>query len=167
MDRISSQEYTSVAAAHQGEIYAATEGGYSVVCRYKFTTGERWEKVLCFPVIDGWKTLNVNRNRVTCGSQHENEVAVYHMNGTLIRKRGQFGSKKVGQFSGLYVSDGDDAGNVLIADRWNNELQVMSSRGKFRIVSLEPRVEQPRAAVLFNDDLYVMSCATKSLYRYS
>ena len=167
MDRISSQEYTSVAATHQDEIYAAAEGSYSVVCRYKSTGGARWEKALCFPVIDGWKTLKVNRNRVICGSQHENEVAVYHMNGTLIRRRGQSGSKKVGQFSGLYVSDADDTGSVLIADRWNNKLQVMSLRGTFRIVSLKPKVEQPRAAVLFNGDLYVMSCATKSLYRYS
>ena len=140
-----------------------------MVCRYQLKSGaRRWKKILCFPVIEGWKTLSVSRERITCGSQHENEVAVYRMNGTLIRKRGQFGSEKAGHFSGLYVCDEDDAGSVLIADRWNDELQVMTaSRGTFRIVSLEPKVEQPRAAVLFNGDLYVTSCATKSLYRYS
>ena len=168
MTRISSQQYTSVTSAHQDEIYAATEGVYSVVCRYHFTSSGKWEKILCFPVIDGWKTLNINKQRITCGSQHKNEVAVYHINGTLLRKSGQFRTDKSGHFSGLYVSDNDDAGNVLIADRWNDKLHVMtSSRGRFYIVSLEPSVKQPRAAVLFNGDLYVTSCATKSLYRYS
>ena len=65
-----------------------------------------------------------------------------------------------------YFCVGDDDGNVLLADRDADQLYVMSEKGKYAAVQLEPAVNHPRGAVMLNGDLFVAS-GIMELYTYS
>ena len=73
------------------------------------------------------------------------------------------------QFYRPIISDDDDDGSVLIADYYNDRLQVMSEQGEFSVLQLQPPAKWPRSAVLFNNQLYISSnsLGDKRIYKYS
>ena len=94
---------------------------------------------------------------------------VYSLSGELLQTYGARGSRDAGQFDHPYICADDDDGSVLIAD-WNNDrLQVMSEQGEFSVLQLQPPVSRPLGAVLFNNQLYVVSNPGfgNSIYKYA
>ena len=111
--------------------------------------------------------LRVINNDVICSSGTNSEIHAYSLNGELLQAHGTPGSGEAGRFSKPYICDVDTAGSVLIADRDNNRLQVMSEQGEFRVLELQPEVSKPVSAVLFNGHLYVTSGDKKTIRKYS
>ena len=56
-----------------------------------------------------------------------------------------------------YVCGTDKDGSVIISDRDNNRLQVMTEAGEFSLMPLPPYVFRPRSAAFFCRQLYVTS----------
>ena len=93
---------------------------------------------------------------------------MYSLTGEFLQAYGRPGSDEVGMFNGPLICDVDAAGSVLIADRGNNRLQVMSEQGEFCVLDLQPQVFQPESAVMFSGCLYVTPGARMmSIFKYT
>ena len=129
--------------------------------------GNRWVKVRSFGVDwGGWITLSVKNNQIKCCSTRENKIVVYAPNGELLQAYGTRGSGDASLLNFPYVSAGDASVNLLIADRNNDRLQVMSEQGEFSVLQLQPPVSRPTSAVIFKNQLYVTSETNKALVRF-
>ena len=163
--RITAGDFTSV-AVHRDQMFAAGYTKPKMVHFYK-RSGSSWVKVHSFSVdLDHWITLSVKNNQIKCCSDNDNKIAVYSLSGELLQTYGT--SERdggAGQLNYPYICTDDDDGSVLIADRGNDRLQVMSEQGEFSVLQLQPPVSQPRGAVLFNNQLYVAKFG-RSLYKY-
>ena len=73
----------------------------------------------------------------------------------------------LGQFNDPFICSDDSEGSILIADYFNDRLQVMTAAGEFSRVPLDPPVVEPNGAVLFNDVLYVTSGLDKHIYMFN
>ena len=101
-------------------------------------------------------TLIISNIQLKCCSHGDDTIKVYSLSGELLQTYDAHGNGDAGQLDGPYISDDDDDGSVLIADR-SNRLKVMSEQGEFCVLQLQPPVSQSRSAVLFNNELYVTS----------
>ena len=106
-------------------------------------------------------------NRLSCSSVTHPEIFVYSLSGEFLRAYGNPRSGKDCSLGSPRICDVDTDGCVLIADRDNNRLQVMSEHGKFRVLELQPEVPKPVGAVIFNGHLYVTSANKDSIYKYA
>ena len=119
-------------------------------------SGSGWVKVQSFSVdLDDWITLSVKNNQIKCCSSRNGKIAVYSLSGELLQTYGTRGCGNTGQLDWPYICADDDDGSVLIADRRNNRLQVMSEQGEFGVLQLQPPVSSPCSAVLIKNQLYV------------
>ena len=82
---------------------------------------------------------------------------MYSLTGEFIRAHGTPGSGEAGQFNEPLICDVDRDGNVLIADRGNNRLQMMSEQGEFSVLEVQPEASRPSSAVMLDGYLYVTS----------
>ena len=128
-------------------------------------SGDSWTKVRSFKVMTGWAMLSVQNDQVKCCSFDEHKIAVYSLTGQLLRTYGGRGSGDAGKFNCPYIYSHD--GIVLIADRLNGRLQVMSEQGEFSVLQLQPPVTSPLRAVLFKNHVFVASWDKKAIYKYS
>ena len=120
-------------------------------------------------------TLSISNNQLTCCSAGDGSIKVYSLSGELLQTYGTRGRGDAGQLDCPFISDDDDDGSVLIADRDIDRLQVMSEQGEFNVLQLQPpvsrpSVSQPRSAVLFNNQLFVTSrelFRPSNIYQYS
>ena len=110
-------------------------------------------------------TLSISNNQLKCCSAGDGTVKVYSLSGELLQTYGTTGRGDAGQLTYPYISDND--GCVLIADHYNDRLQVMSEQGEFSVLQLQPPVSRPRCAVLFGNQLYVTSEDGNAIYKYS
>ena len=125
-------------------------------------------KVHSFRVdLNGTVTLSVKNNQIKCCSSFDTKIVIYSLSGKLLQTYGTHGRDDAGHFCFPYICADDDDGSVLIADRNNCRLQVMSEQGEFSVLQLQPPVSVPSSAVLFNNQLYVTSDWDKSLIKYS
>ena len=81
-------------------------------------------------------TLSVRNNQIVVCSAAKNRIAVYSMNGELEFSFGKKGQSSPGHLNDPIVCNDDDDGSVVIADRYNNRLQVMNQQGVFSTCSL-------------------------------
>ena len=109
--------------------------------------------------------ISVRRDRVTYSSTGDNLIYIYSLTGERLMSHNKPSPVSVGELNYTYVSDGDEYGNVLLADRDADQLYVMNERGECRKVQLEPAAEKPRSAVMCNEFLFVAS-ARKKLHKY-
>ena len=154
--RIIAGNFLSV-VAHEDQVCAAnwTETNKVFVCKHN---GSSWVKVHSFNVdLKGLITLSVKNNQIKCCSAYNDKIAVYSLSGELLQTFGSHGRGDAGQVNSPYIYDDDDDGSVLIADRNNDRLQVMSEQGEFSVLQLEPPVTRPIRAELCNNRLYVLS----------
>ena len=161
--RIDSGCFSSV-AVYQDHVYAARHSSDEVLV-YKHSGG--WKKVHSFNVIRGFTMLSVQNNQLKCCSIGEDKISVYSLTGQLLQAHGSRESDDAGKFCCPYICGDDIDGSVLIADWGNDRLQMMSEQGGFSVLQLQPPVSQPRSAVLFNNNLYVVSEDKKTVYTYS
>ena len=92
---------------------------------------------------------------------------MYSLTAEFLQAYGTRGRGDAGQLYNPYILDDDDDGSVLIADRNNHRLQVMSVQGELCVLQLQPPVSRPYGAVLINNKLYVTSDDNKEIYRYA
>ena len=65
------------------------------------------------------------------------------------------------------MCDCDSFGNTLIADRFNNQLLVMTEKDGIRVVPLDSEVLPPRSAVLLERRLYVISAEDNAVLMFA
>ena len=148
------------------QVYAATNNDEVPRVVNVYTYSGRWEKVHSFNTVNGMVTLSVKNNQIKCCSFREDNIAVRSLTGQLLATYGTNGGR-AGQLIGPRMFDDDDDGSVLISDLLNDRLQVMSELGEFSVLQLQPQVSQPRSAILFDNQLYVISDKEKTVYKYS
>ena len=175
--QIESGLFSSV-AVYQDLVFAVANqpGTPSTVHVYRFCGGgsscnHSWQKVHCFSTISGWVTMSVRNEQIRLCAQHRHDVTVYSNRGDeLLRTYDtNTGSGDDGEsrcLDNAFICDDDNDGSVLIADRNNNRLQVMSEHGEFSVLQLQPQVSWPRSAVLFKNDLFVTSMDKKTIHKY-
>ena len=179
--RIDSGNFTSV-VVHQDQVYAADRKKCQTqVFQYNKTLIPRWMRIGS----TGWTklksidhdfnekgstlTLSISNNQLKYCSTGDNSIKVYSLSGELLQTYGTSGRDDASQLYCPYISDDDDDGSVLIADQYNDRLQVMSEQGEFSVLQLQPPAKWPRSAVLFNNQLYISSnsLGDKRIYKYS
>ena len=111
--------------------------------------------------------MSISNNQLKCCSAEDDTIKVYSLSGELLQTYGTHGRGDAGQLNLPYISDDDDDGSVLIADQFNDRLQVMSEQGEFSVLQLQPPVSCPRSAVQLNNQLYVTSEQNNVIYKYS
>ena len=153
--------FTSV-VVHRDQVYAAdSKKSQTQVFQRNDIMSPRWIKIRSidhdFNLKGFTLTLSISNNQLKCCSAGDGIIKVYSLSGELLQTYGKQGCGDAGQLQCPFISDDDDDGSVLIADQGNNRLQVMSEQGEFSVLQLQPPVSEPRNAVLFNNQLYVMS----------
>ena len=162
--------FTSVAVYH-GNIYAAgfTTDDRTVVYVFK-QSGDGWHKAYTFKVtINSWVTLSVQNNVIKCCSRKDHQITVHNLAGKLLRTHGTHGTDDAGEFNSPYICDDGAEGSLLLADNWNQRLQVMRLNGECRVLQLQPPAFGHRSAAMFKNDLYLTTFHAGSngvLYRY-
>ena len=156
---IASGDFTSV-VVHRDQVYAANHGDTQIqVFQHHDTSSPRWRKTrsIGHDLVgkDVTLTLSISNNQLKCCSAGDGSIKVYSLSGELLQTYGTLGPGDAGRLKCPFISDDD--GSVLIADGGNNRLQVMSEQGEFNILQLQPPVARPGSAVLFNNQLYVMT----------
>ena len=167
---IASGDFASV-VVHQDQVYAADVKKNQVqVFRHNDTASPpRWIKLTCIDhdFKKRYLTLSISNNQLKCCATIEGVIKVYSLSGELLQTYGTRGRGGAGQLRRPYISDDDDDGSVLIADKFNNRLQVMSEQGEFSVLQLQPPISRPCSAVLFNNQLYVTSWDDAVITKYS
>ena len=172
--RIAKGCFTSV-VVHQDQVYAADSvKGQTQVFQHNDSLSPRWTKIRSidheFKTKYSTLTLSISNNQLKCCSARDGSIIVYWLSGELLQTYGTSGRGDAGQLACPVISNDDDDGSVLIADRDNNRLQVMSEQGEFSVLQLQPSVSQPRSAVMWKNCLYVASSpltGAHSIYMYS
>ena len=155
---IDSGDFRSV-VVHQDLVYAADSSkNQTQVFQYNATSSPRWTHIRSidhdFEKKGATLTLSISNNQLKCCSYAIGSIKVYSLSGDLLLTHT---ASNTDQFYRPIISDDDDDGSVLIADCYNDRLQVMSEQGEFSVLQLQPPVSKPRSAVLFNNHLYVMT----------
>ena len=86
---------------------------------------------------------------------------------TLVATYGSEGSKKPEQLKNPFCADTDICDTLLICDRNNNSIKVMSHDGTFHVVSTDLQVRDPRGAVYHDGCLFVASLTEQKIYKFS
>ena len=157
LNKISSGEFLSVAIL--GDQVFATKYKSNMVNVYSYS-GNKWSKTRSFKASTNNNerlTMSVKNNRIKCCSWDDDNIRVYTLTGQLLQTNSTEGSGDAGQLSDPFICDEDEDGSVLFADQYNDRLQVMTEEGKFSLLQLQPPVEEPKSAALFNNHLYVTS----------
>ena len=91
---------------------------------------------------------------------------VYSLTGEFEDSYGSAGAADIGKLDWPYLCCMDGEGAVLLADYYNERLQVLSSDRTWSGVHMKPGVIAPRSALLFRDKLFVTSWDDKKLSCY-
>lgn len=162
-----SHKPTTNVATYQNRVYAThTTGGRTDIHEYTFDVNWLGRHIVDMTSEAGWMTLSARGNDVTCCSTKNGKIGVLTTSGQLRHAYGEPGSGGAGHLSMATICDDDDDGSVLLADNGNGRLQVMSERGEFSVLRLQPPPPQPSAAVLFNNCLFVTSARSKAITKY-
>ena len=147
-------------------VYASTFGSQPKVYVYQY--GSSWSLVRSFDVaLSPEITLSAWRGIVRCCSSCSNVIAEYRYNGQPIANHKLPAQTRRSKHASTYIGVCDSFGNALIADRFNNQLLVMTERDYFRRVRLDSEVLQPRSAVLFEDRLCVLSAEDNAVLMFA
>ena len=133
-NKITSGYFTSV-VVHQDQVYAADgrKNHTKVFQHNKTTSPAEWLQLRSidhdFNENGFTLTLSISNNQLKCCSAGHGSIKVYSLSGELLQTYGTRGRGDAGQLDCPFISDDDDDGSVLIADRDNDRLQVMSEQG--------------------------------------
>ena len=154
-------------AVYQDRVYAATFTSDTTPYAQVYIYGSGGKEELSFRVAtEGFVTLSVKNNQIKCCLFYEAKIEVYSLRGELLRTHSTYNGDDARQLTCQYISDDDRDGNVLIVDKGNSRLQVMSEQGEFSVLQLQPPVSHPRSAVLFNNQLYVTTHKSAEVSKY-
>ena len=120
-----------------------------------------WKKVRDFPLgyheSQYYISVAVKGDRITCCSYSFHEIQVYSLTGKRLENYSTRNQMVTSQLGCPFICTSDSDGCVLLADSASHRLQVMSERGEFKSLQLQPQMTSPCSAALFYDDMYVAS----------
>ena len=150
-----------------GQVFAAESGKFCDDIS-EYSSRKAWSKrvVTSLAADGGWVTLSFRGANLRCAKSTWNKVDFVLPSGLVLLSCGNLRKGDAGYLYCPYISDDDDDGSVLIADRGNNRLQVLNKQGVFRVLQLEPDVAAPRNAVLFDGHIYVTSWDEQTIVKY-
>ena len=82
-------------------------------------------------------------------------VSVYAVQGQVISPHGSCGHRKPEQMACPYLCVADSVKSLLIADYYNQRLQVMDKEGRFSVLE-GVNVERPLDVAIIGNDLFVL-----------
>ena len=141
---------------HQGRYYAANRGESRI---HVFEQQhDRWEQILLFAIdtsVGSYITLGISNELLYVSSFLDNKIDAYTLNGVFRFNAGNQGNRAAGEFRWPRICAADASGALLIADCYNDRLQVLSAMDYWSIVQLKPPVLEPASACLVDGTLYV------------
>ena len=162
---ISSTKFSCV-VLNEHMVYASTFGSLPQVYVYQY--GSAWSLVRSFDVaLPAVITLCAWSGIVRCCSSSSNVIADYRHNGQPIANHKLRTQPRRSRLASTYMCDCDSFGNTLIADRFNNQLLVMTEKDGIRVVPLDSEVLPPRSAVLLERRLYVISAEDNAVLMFA
>ena len=173
LSRIHSRACCGV-AVYEGQVYSVSNCTccvpYVSVHRHS-SCDDSWVKVRSFTVsLSGYLSLSVKNNQIACSSYHDHRIALYSLTGVLRHTFGSRGCGDAGLLNAPVIIDDDDDGSVLIADKWNRRVQLMTRGGEFHVFQLQPSPTSVRCCVLYKRHFYVMPHSTSPqtpLFKYN
>lgn len=146
---------------HYDEVYALSK---KTVYVYKHS-GSSWVEVHKFDVTLNDISLSIRNNKIFTAQRislcsmsagfitvnqsnskiNDHKITVYSLSGELLQTHSVPGPDNTVGHSGAVAP------------------QVMSEKGEFSVLELQPPASQPRSAVLFNSNLYVLSSSNRIL----
>ena len=168
--KISRSGYWSV-VVQRDQVYATTRLVTSDVHVFALGDSDRWSKIQSFSLTEGccFPTLSVTNDYIRCsGGRAGDDVAVYALTGDLVQAQSTSQRSVSSDMNDKqFICSDDDDGNVLLADWTTNRLRIVGTDGQLTDVQLQPQLLQPRGAVILNNQLYVTSADTNTIYRYT
>ena len=126
-------------------------------------------KKFCDPENFGWSTLGLCKRDIVCCSYKRSKIYVIFPKKDeplqIFGARGTGKAAAAGRMKHPYICDYDDSGNLLICDRGNKRLQVMTSDGRFSVVPL--RLSGAFTAVFVDGRLIVACRKTGTISKYA
>ena len=110
-------------------------------------------------------TLGVSKDEIVSCSSEKNNYYFYSGKANLLRIVEGPVKRNAHVVHTPYICDGDDAGNLLVADQ--DGMMVMNRDGEFKYLSLQPNVIEPRCAVRFKNSLFVVSLDGQKILKYT
>ena len=86
------------------------------------------------------------------------------LSGKMVDTYGKNGDG-IGELNGHYTCMSDCDGNLLVADFWNNRLQLLHGR-QWSVLLLQPQPLEPKNAVYDGNALYVVQRDPNALMKY-
>ena len=110
-------------------------------------------------------TLGISKDEIVSCSSEKNNYHFYSAKANLLRIVEGPGKRNAQDVHTPYICDGDDAGNLLVAD--HDGMVVMNRDGEFKYLTLQPDVIEPRCAVRFKNSLFVVSLHGQRILKYT
>ena len=155
MEVISIGDFTAV-VHNQGHGYAANRSTNTIHVFEQHA--DKWKRINSFSIdiTEGsFITLGISNNLLYVCSILDDRKDAYTLSGVFQFTTGKYGKEAPGELGGPRICNTDDSGAALIADYWNDRLQVLGASGQWNILQLDPSVKSPLGACLVNDTLYV------------
>ena len=151
--QVSKSDFTAV-VHHQGRYYAAHTNNKTIDV---FEQQADQFKQIYSSSIDTTKgsfiSLGTSNNLLYVSLA--SKIKAYAPSGAFQLTTSKFGSLTAGELIGPHICNTDASAATLIADLGNNRLQVMSAKGQWSIVPLDPPVKKQINVCLVQDTLYV------------
>ena len=154
MTVISKGDFTAV-IHHQDRYYAANRDTTTIDT---FEYADHLKRIDSFTInaMDGsFITLGISNYLIYVCSLEDHRIDAYTLSGDLQFTIGKYGREAPGELFWPRICDTDASGAALIADCWNDRMQVLGVSGQWNIVQLDPSLKKPYSTCLVNDILYV------------
>ena len=150
---------------HDGKLYVYDCDSNTIIV-YEYS--RLWKKQTTFqsPVKHGFNTLSISDTTITICSQCEHKLYIMNVRGEVIHTYGTHGSRDAGELDDPVLCQEDEDGAMLLAEFWNNRLQILDEQRKWSIVNMQPEVKTPMSAIYVNHVIYVVSKRDLKLYSY-
>ena len=113
-----------------------------------------------------YPTLSVNSNHIRIALAGKGTIIDSSLDGTVQHTFVANNNNYSKRLSYPYIYQNDDAGNFLVADRFNNRIVVVGAEGDTSELEFEEEIRRPRAAVVFMNRLYAVSWEDSTLSVY-
>ena len=132
---------------------------------------DRWETrgtiSLAGVVADSaYVTLATENGKVFACSSYDDQVLVLSQSGEMLQTHGEPGSDQAGELYWPYLCAVDSEESMLVADHYNDHLQVCDVSGQWSYLDLKPQVSYPSSAAVIDNKLYLCSWHAQTLSVY-
>ena len=101
-------------------------------------------------------TIGLGNDGIYIANPSEHCIYVFSLDGTVLTKQGRYGGGGSGELKNPFAASTDAQDNLLVCDIGNNRLQVMTRKGKWRLLQRDEENEGPWDAVVVDDKVFVV-----------